>query len=137
MKTLSFMLLMLISCAEAQAQNIEGQIIASQYGKWRVPGFAANTYSSFAPTSCRVQGGASFFFAFTVGTPVALVDGNPARNETLVPTATVETDVSCSVSIAPVNDHELAVLFHLRYRRTAGSPQSEPDDPGDEYRYSR
>ncbi len=102
---------MLVGCAGAQAQNIEGQIIASQYGKWRVPGYAANTYSSFAPTSCRVQGGSSFFFAFTVGTPVTLVDGNPARSETLVPTATVETDVSCSVTIAPVNDHELPYYF--------------------------
>ena len=111
MKKIGFLTLMLLGCAGAQAQNIEGQIIASQYGRWRVPGYAANTYSSFAPTSCRVQGGASFFFAFTVGTPVTLIDGNPAHTEILTPTSTVETDVSCSVSIAPANDHELPFYF--------------------------
>ena len=53
---------------QVQAQNIEGQIIASEYGTWTVPGYTSNAYS-FAPGSCRVQGGASFFFAFNVGTP--------------------------------------------------------------------
>src|ERR1700744_4391013 len=99
MKKLLLLFPFLFCCAGAQAQNIEGQIIASQYGKWRVPGYAANTYSSFAPDSCRVQGGASFFFAFTVGTPVSLVDSNPSLTERLVPSATVETNTSCSVTI--------------------------------------
>ena len=93
-------------CASVQAQNIEGQIIASQYGKWRVPGYSANTYS-FAPDSCRVQGGASFFFAFTTGTPITIVDANPSLTETLTPTALVDSNVTCSISIAPVNDHQL------------------------------
>jgi hypothetical protein len=76
-KNLLALLAILYCVTNVQAQNIEGQIIASQYGLWRVPGYAANTYSSFAPTSCRVQGGASFFFAFTAGTPTKIVDGNP------------------------------------------------------------
>ena len=82
MKKLLALLPILLCTCNVQAQNIEGQIIASQYGKWRVPGYAPNTYSSFAPSSCRVQGGASFFFAFTVGTPIAdrrrkpVVDGD-------------------------------------------------------------
>ena len=63
-------LAMLACCGDLQAQNIEGQLIASQYGRWKVPGYAANTYSGFAPNSCRVQGGASFFFAFRPGTPL-------------------------------------------------------------------
>ena len=71
----SFALPFLLCSAGVQAQNIEGQIIASQYGRWKVPGYAPNTYSSFAPDSCRVQGGASFFFAFSVGTPITIVDG--------------------------------------------------------------
>jgi hypothetical protein len=76
MKKLLVVLSILVSSSCVQAQNIEGQIIASQYGRWKVPGYASNTYSAFAPTSCRVQGGASFFFAFTVGTPITIVDGN-------------------------------------------------------------
>jgi hypothetical protein len=107
MKKLLALISILVCGASVQAQNIEGQIIASQYGKWKVPGYAANTYSSFAPTSCRVQGGASFFFAFTAGTPISIIDGNPSLNETLTPTSTVESDVTCAVSIAPVNDHQL------------------------------
>ena len=111
MKKVLVLLSVLVCCANVQAQNIEGQIIASQYGKWRVPGYAPNTYSSFAPSSCRVQGGASFFFAFTVGTPIAIVDANPALTETVMPTSTVDTNVTCAVSIAPINDHE--VPFYL------------------------
>ena len=93
------------------AQNIEGQIVASQYGKWKVPGFAPNTYSGFAPDSCRVQGGASYFFAFQAGTPVTLVDGNPSLNEVLVPSATVESNVTCSVTVSPVNNHQVPFFF--------------------------
>ncbi len=111
MKKLLALLPILLCSASVQAQNIEGQIIASQYGKWKVPGYAPNTYSSFAPDSCRVQGGASFFFAFTVGTPITIVDANPSMSETVMPTATDESDVSCAVTIAPVNSHQ--VPFYL------------------------
>ncbi len=107
MKKLFGVVLILFCCASVQGQNIEGQIIASEYGRWKVPGYAANTYSAFAPDSCRVQGGASFFFAFTVGTPLLIVDSNPALTETVVPTSVVNSNVTCAVSIAPVNDHQL------------------------------
>jgi hypothetical protein len=93
-----------------RAQNIEGQIIASQYGTWTVPGYTSNTYS-FAPGSCRVQGGASFFFAFNTGTPVRIVDSTPALSETVTPSSYVDTNVTCAISIAPVNSHQLP--FHL------------------------
>src|ERR1700722_12151203 len=111
MKRLVWFLPILFWCAGAQGQNIEGQIIASQYGKWRVPGYAPNTYSSFAPDSCRVQGGASFFFAFSPGTSIQIVDANPSLTETVTPTATVNSNVTCAISIAPVNDHQ--VPFYL------------------------
>ncbi len=93
-----------------EAQNIEGQIIASQYGTWAVPGYTSNTYS-FAPGSCRVQGGASFFFAFNTGTPIRIVDSNPSLSETVTPSAYVDTNVTCAISIAPINSHQLP--FHL------------------------
>ena len=107
MKKLISLVSLLLCSACVRAQNIEGQIIASQYGKWRVPGYASNTYSSFAPDSCRVQGGASFFEAFTVGTPVEIVDSSPSSSEIVTPSSTVENNVSCSVAIAPINDHQL------------------------------
>jgi hypothetical protein len=111
MKKVLALLPLLLCTASVQAQNIEGQIIASQYGKWRVPGYAPNTYSSLAPDSCRVQGGASFFFAFSSGTAIRIVDANPSLTETVTPTAIVNSNVSCSISIAPVNDHQ--VPFYL------------------------
>jgi len=111
MRRLLVLVMMMLCCAGVRAQNIEGQIVASQYGRWKVPGYAPNTYSSFAPTSCRVQGGASFFFAFSSGTPVTIVDSNPALSETVTPTAIVDSNVSCAVTIAPVNDHQ--VPFYL------------------------
>ena len=106
MKKLLVLTTLLFCCGNTQAQNIEGQIIASQYGTWKVPGFSANTYA-FAPDSCRVQGGASFFFAFSVGTPINIVDANPLLTETLAPTAIVNSNVTCSISAAPVNSHQL------------------------------
>ena len=93
-----------------QAQNIEGQIIASEYGTWIVPGYTSNAYS-FAPGSCRVQGGASFFFAFNTGTPIRVVDANPALSETVTPSSYVDTNVTCAITIAPVNSHQMP--FHL------------------------
>lgn len=98
-------------CANLQAQNIEGQIVAAQYGQWTVPGTSPNTYA-FSPTSCRVQGGASYFFAFAVGTPVTIVDANPALSETVVPSSYIDTNVTCQVSIAPLNNHQMP--FHLQ-----------------------
>jgi hypothetical protein len=99
-----------LSFSSGFAQNIEGQIIASEYGTWTVPGYTSNAYS-FAPGSCRVQGGASFFFAFNIGSPVRIVDANPALSETVTPSSYVDTNVTCAISIAPVNSHQLP--FHL------------------------
>jgi hypothetical protein len=91
----------------ARGQNIEDQPIASQYSTWQVAGYAPNTYTGFAPTSCRVQGGASFFSAFTVGTPIKIVDGNPALTETVTPTQVTINNNTCAIKIAPVNHHNL------------------------------
>lgn len=105
---------LLLPCAAfvpARAQNIEGQIIASQYGAWRVQGYAANDYT-FAPTSCRVQGGASFFSAFTSGVPVEIVDGNPALSEEVTPSSVVINNQTCSISISPQNSHQLPWYIH-------------------------
>lgn len=93
-------------CPKGQAQTNSGQLIASQYGQWTVQGYAPNSYQ-FAPTSCRVQGGSSFFFAFAQGTPIKIVDGNPAMNEIVTPSNVIDSNVTCAVSIAPLNNHQL------------------------------
>jgi hypothetical protein len=98
--------LILFSVTTVSAQNIEGQPIASQYSTWQVSGYAPDTYT-FAPNACRVQGGASFFNAFTVGTPIKIVDGNPALTEMVTPTNVINNNNTCSISIAPVNHHNL------------------------------
>jgi hypothetical protein len=110
LKKLLALLAFVFCAAPIQAQNVEGQIIASEYGTWAVPGYTSNVYS-FTPGSCRVQGGASFFFAFSPGSPVRIVDANPALSETVTPTSYVDTNVSCAITIAPVNSHQ--VPFHL------------------------
>lgn len=107
MKKLIVLLLATIpTISPARGQNTEGQLIASQYGQWKVEGYAPDTYT-FAPTSCRVQGGASFFYAFTVGTPIRIVDGNPALSETVTPSSVIENNNTCTISIQPVNHHQL------------------------------
>ncbi|HEV2275629.1 MAG TPA: hypothetical protein VGR96_15765 [Acidobacteriaceae bacterium] len=107
------MLLLLAAAwaARANGQNVEGQIIAAQYGEWRVQGYAPDTYKNFVPTSCRVQGGASFFAAFAAGSPVKIVDGNPSRTEVVVPTTAISNNSECSITISPANHHE--VPFYL------------------------
>ena len=107
MKKLIALLPILFWCAGVQAQNIEGQIIASQYGKWRVPGYAANTYShSRRPRAgCREAPASSspLPWARRLRSSTATL----AQSETVTPTSTVDSDVTCAVSIAPVNSHQL------------------------------
>jgi hypothetical protein len=114
MKTFFVLMMIVLCCGGARAQNIEGQIVASQYGKWKVPGYAPNTYSSFAPTSCRVQGGASFFFAFNAGTPITIVDSNPY-------TQGGEYDQTINTGLTNVSDagaNSLAGALQAQARRT-------------------
>jgi hypothetical protein len=106
MKSLLGGFALLLCLPTGHAQNIEGQIIASQYGSWQVQGMQPDTYA-FTPTSCRVQGGASFFDAFSAGTSVKIVDGNPALTEIVTPTVVIENNATCSISITPQFHHDL------------------------------
>ena len=86
----------------ALAQNIEGQIVAAQYGEYRVPGTADNGYT-FSPSACQVSTGGRNFTAFTEGAPVRIVDGSPATSETVI-AGLVDIRV-CSVQLAPLHHH--------------------------------
>ncbi len=82
----------------AQGQNVEGQIVASQYGEWKVPSIGIGF--TFDPASCQLSGGGKNFAAFSNGTPIKVVDENPGLTE--VSNATVYAHVdssSCSVSL--------------------------------------
>lgn len=98
-------------CAPSAAQNVEGQIVASQYATWKVSGYAPDTYSGFAPAACRVQGGASFFPAFSMGTAIRIVDSNPRLSEVVTPSAVVDDGSACSVTIHPAHHHQTPFYF--------------------------
>jgi parallel beta-helix repeat protein len=88
--------------AHLQAQNIEGQIIASQFGEFQVPGLTPGALQ-FSPASCQVSGGGKNFPAFSAGVPIKIVDANPALNEIDTPTAVFIT--TCAVSMATTHLH--------------------------------
>jgi len=81
----------------AQAQNIEGQPIAAQYGEFEVQnegnGFA------FDPANCNVTGGGENFPAFTTGTPVKVVDALPAQTEVSTTVNAFLSGSNCAVSL--------------------------------------
>ncbi len=87
---------------QASAQNTEGQIIAAQYGQYRVPGTLQDGYV-FAPAACQVSNAGQNFAAFTQGAPVRIVDGDPNSSETVV---AGRVDIhACSVQLNPLHHH--------------------------------
>jgi hypothetical protein len=95
-------LLLLIACARLHAQNIEGQIVASQFGQFQVPGTGDESLQ-FSPASCQVSGGGKNFSAFEVGVPVKIVDTNPALTEIDTPTTVFLN--ACTVAMTTTYSH--------------------------------
>lgn len=98
----------IILAPEMQAQNIEGQIVASQFGEFKVPG-TQNGSLQFSPASCQVSGGGKNFVAVAAGVSLKIVDANPALDEIQTPVAAFPK--VCSVSMATTYSH--AVPFYL------------------------
>ena len=98
------LLLIGVSCC-ARAQNIEGQIVASQFGEFKVQsegnGFA------FDPANCNVGGGGKNFPAFATGTPVKIVDSNPAHIEIAIPVSARSTELLHGELADTVHAHQL------------------------------
>jgi hypothetical protein len=98
-----------LSCAlTARAQNIEGQIIAAQYGAWRVQGIPQPTTGNsfnFVAAACTMQAGNKTFQAFQVGTPVEIFDADPNINEVVTPSAVSATNQGCSITVTPAHTH--------------------------------
>ena len=68
-----------------RAQNA-GQIIAAQYGEFKVAGSSLGGFT-FPPATCQVSGGGKNFNAFTAGTPVKIVDSTPGLTEVATPSS--------------------------------------------------
>jgi Pectate lyase superfamily protein len=102
MKRIFPIALALVACLpHAQAQSA-GQIIAAQYGEFRVTGSTIGGFS-FPPATCQVSGGGQNFAAFSVGTPIKVVDGNPSLTEVATPTSVYIG--SCSVNMTTAHNH--------------------------------
>lgn len=102
MKKLLLAVLALIPCASrAQAQNA-GQIIAAQYGQFKVSGSTSGGFS-FPPSTCQVSAGGRNFAAFSTGVPIKIVDSNPNLTEVATPSSVYIG--ACSVNIATVFTH--------------------------------
>ena len=136
MKKLLVLLPFLLWSAGVQAQNIEGQIIASQYGRWKVPGYAPNTYSSFAPDFVPGAGGRQLLLRVYRGHADCDRRRNPSLTETVTPTSTVDSNVTCAITHRAGQQSPGSVLSDLGHRWAAGSSQPEPDDTADQYRSS-
>ena len=102
MKKISPVVMILVCCGPCvQAQSV-GQIIAAQYGEFRVSGSSTGGFS-FSPDTCQVSGGGRNFAAFTAGTPIRIVDGNPNLSEVAIPSSVYIN--ACSVNMATVYTH--------------------------------
>jgi hypothetical protein len=101
MKKLLIVLALFHCFPRAQAQSA-GQIVAAQYGEFRVTGSTIGGFY-FPPATCQVSGGGQNFAAFAAGTPIKIVDGNPNLTEVATPSS-VFINV-CSVNMATAYTH--------------------------------
>lgn len=92
----------------ASAQNIEHQIVASQYGSYQVP--TVGQGYSFPPASCQIAGGGKNFPAFKQSVPVKIVDSDPTHTEIATPVAVNVNNNNCSVSMSTTYNH---ISFYL------------------------
>jgi len=86
--------------------NQAGLLYASNFSSWTVPQGNVGPYSWSNPQQCTVTSGGISFKAFTVGTPVTLVDTvNSAHTEVVTPTAVNVSGAGCSITINPIYSH--------------------------------
>jgi hypothetical protein len=100
-KTCLLLLTLLFPVAHEQAQNIEHQIVASQFGEYRVP--SVGNGFAFPPDTCQVSGGGKNFAAFTAGMAIKIVDSQPSHTEVVTPVAVFIN--SCAVSLSTTYTH--------------------------------
>ena len=91
-----------LCCAHLQGQNVEGQIIASEFGQFIVPATTTGSFQ-FPPASCQVSGGGKNFAAFTAGVPVKIVDASPSLIEIDTPSSVYIN--TCVINMATSYTH--------------------------------
>jgi hypothetical protein len=101
-KPILVLLALLFCFSRMQAQNVEGQIIAAEYGRFTVPGQTTGSFQ-FPSATCQVSGGGKNFAAFATGRPIKIVDANPAHTEIVTPSSVYIT--ACSVNMATTYTH--------------------------------
>ena len=82
--------------------HAKGQIIAAQYGEFKVSGSSAGGFS-FPPATCQVSAGGRNFAAFSAGAPIKIVDSNPNLTEIVLPTSVYVG--ACSVNMTTQYSH--------------------------------
>lgn len=103
--------LTLAACAAVgSAQSATTPFTASQYYAtsfqlWSLNQQSANTYTFQGRSICNSQGQNLNFFVFNTNAPVLIADQNSANSEVKTPSAIVNTNGSCGVTIAPANSH--------------------------------
>jgi hypothetical protein len=102
MKKLLLLVLATVPCFTAVQGESAGQIIAAQYGEFKVSGSSSGGFS-FPPATCQVSGGGRNFAAFSTGTPIKIVDSNPNLTEVATPSSVFIS--ACSVNMATVYIH--------------------------------
>ena len=102
MKKLLLLLLATLPCFTAVWGQNGGQILASEYGEFKVSGSSSGGFS-FPPATCQVSGGGKNFAAFSAGTPIKIVDSNPNLTEVATPSSVYIA--ACSLNMATVYTH--------------------------------
>jgi hypothetical protein len=102
MKKTLLIVLAFVPCLLRVAGQNNGQIIAAQYGEFRVSGLNAGGFS-FPPATCQVSAGGRNFAAFSAGAPIKIVDSNPNLTEIAMPTSVYVG--ACSVNMVTLYNH--------------------------------
>jgi hypothetical protein len=96
------------------AQNLEGQVIASQFGQWRLEGqqpltAGNNVQVPFRP--CLLTAGGRNFTAFSNNALVTIMDpSNSANDETVTPSNVTTTATGCTATLITNNAHALPYI---------------------------
>ena len=112
-KTITSILLLVLAVAipaqvpglnTAGPGNTAGILYASNFGLWSVPQGNVGNFSWSSPNSCKVSpAGLNLTPAFAVGTPITIVDANPAHTEIVNVTGVTSSGAGCSITTAPTS----------------------------------
>src|SRR5271157_4262177 len=81
--------------------NNAGLLYASNFGQWQVASGNQGQFSWSNPSLCTARAsGMTLNPVFAVGTPITIVDANPANTETVTPSAVNSTGAGCSSTVS-------------------------------------